>query len=190
MAGSLNIISVSAARSCRWRHTGIPGLAGVNHDPATEALFVVDSTRRRKPVTGARSALSGYQKGHCFYCFESFSLLDPLPPDVDHFFPHSLLAAGTGALIDGVWNLVLSCRRCNRGICGKSNLVPSLRLLERLSRRNEFLIGSHHPLRETLMKQTGASEIERRQFLNAMHMEAMGVLVHEWEPVEVAEPLF
>lgn len=190
MAGSLNIISVSAARSCRWRHTGIPGLAGVNHDPATEALFVVDSTRRRKPVTGARSALSGYQKGHCFYCFESFSLLDPLPPDVDHFFPHSLLAAGTGALIDGVWNLVLSCRRCNRGICGKSNLVPSLRLLERLSRRNEFLIGSHHPLRETLMKQTGASEIERRQFLNAVHMEASAVLIHQWEPVEVAEPLF
>jgi hypothetical protein len=66
----------------------------------------------------------------------------------------------------------------------------SLRLLERLSKRNEFLIASHHPLRETLMKQTGASEIERRQFLNAMHMEAMGVLVHEWEPVEVAEPLF
>jgi hypothetical protein len=40
------------------------------------------------------------------------------------------------------------------------------------------------------MKQTGANEVERRQFLNAMHMGAMGVLVHEWEPVEVAEPLF
>jgi hypothetical protein len=40
------------------------------------------------------------------------------------------------------------------------------------------------------MRQTGANEIERRRFLNALHMEAMGVLVHGWEPVEVAEPLF
>ena len=165
-------------------------LVAVSHDPATEAFFVVDSARRRRSVTGARGALSGYQKGHCFYCFDSFSLLDPVPPDVDHFFPHSLLAAGTGALIDGVWNLVLACRRCNRGASGKFNLVPSIRLLERLSKRNEFLIASYHPLRETLMKQTGANEIERRRFLNALHMEASAVLIHQWEPVEIAEPLF
>jgi len=55
-----------------------------------------------------------------------------------------------GNAIDGVWNLVLSCRRCNRGAGGKSNRVPTLRLLERLSTRNEFLISSHHPLREKI----------------------------------------
>jgi hypothetical protein len=35
-------------------------------------------------------------------------------------------------------------------------------LLERLSRRNEFLIESHHPLRETLILQTGHT-VQARQ---------------------------
>jgi len=26
--------------------------------------------------------------------------------------------------------------------------------------------------------------------LNALHMEASAVLIHQWEPVEIAEPLF
>jgi transposase-like protein len=106
----------------------------VNYDSATEQLFL-DSTRRRASITGARAALSGYQKGHCFYCFTPFSLLDPSPPDVDHFFPHSLKTHGLGKNIDGVWNLVLACRRCNRGISGKSDSVPNIKLLERLSKR-------------------------------------------------------
>jgi hypothetical protein len=38
----------------------------VGHDPATEGLFVVDQSLRRRAITGARNALSGYQKGHCF----------------------------------------------------------------------------------------------------------------------------
>jgi 5-methylcytosine-specific restriction endonuclease McrA len=80
---------------------------------------------------GAWDALSGYQKGHWFYCFRSFSLLGPEPPDVDHFFPHSLKAVGMVA-VDGVRNLVLSCPRCNRGAGGKSNRVPTLKLPDRL----------------------------------------------------------
>jgi hypothetical protein len=150
----------------------------------------VDSNRRRAPITGARAALSGYQKGHCFYCFNPFSLLDPSPPDVDHFFPHSLKTVGLGKTIDGVWNLVLACRRCNRGVAGKSDRVPSLKLLERLSKRNNFLIESHHPLRETLILQTGASETQRHDFLNSFHTEAVAVLIHQWEPAEAATPAF
>lgn len=173
-----------------WELGLSPSLLAVSHDPATDALFVVDATRRRKPITGARDALSGYQKGHCFYCFDSISLGGPEPPDVDHFLPHALKTLWGGPLLDGVWNLVIACRRCNRGIAGKSDRVPSLRLLERLSTRNEFLIASHHPLRDTLIAQTGASETERRKFLNALHVDARASLIHEWEPSEVAEPLF
>ncbi len=173
-----------------WELGMSPALIAVSHDPVTESLFVVDADRRRKSITGARDALSGYQKGHCFYCFDNFSLTGAAPPDVDHFFPHSLKAAGQGKLIDGMWNLVLACRRCNRGVAGKSNLIPSIRLLERLSTRNEYLIASNHPLRETLIAQTGASEIKRRAFLNAFHMEAHAALIHVWEPVEVSEALF
>jgi len=173
-----------------WELGVSPALLAVSHDPATESLFVVDADRRRKSITGARDALSGYQKGHCFYCFDNFSLTGAAQPDVDHFFPHCLKAAGLGGSIDGVWNLVLACRRCNRGVAGESSLIPSIRLLARLSTRNEFLIASSHPLRDTLMAQTGAGEVERREFLNAFYMEARAALVHYWEPVEVAEALF
>jgi hypothetical protein len=173
-----------------WELGVSPALLAVSHDPATEQLFVVDANRRRKPITGARDALSGYQKGHCFYCFDSLSLAGTEPPDVDHFFPHSLKNVGLGDRVDGVWNLVLACRRCNRGSNGKSNRVPTIRLLERLEARNEFLIASHHPLSDTLVAQTGSSEAERRSFLNAFHTDARQALIHEWEAREVAKPLF
>jgi len=39
-------------------------------------------------------------------------------------------------------------------------------VLRRLHERNEFLIGSHYPLRETLIQQTGVNERSRRMFLS------------------------
>ena len=170
-----------------WELGVSPALLAVSHDPATKQLFV-DGSNRRKSITSARDALSGYQKGHCFYCFGSFSLSEIDPPDVDHFFPHSLKARWRGGNLDGVWNLVLACRRCNRW--GKSACVPSIKLLEQLSKRNEFLIESHHPLRDTLIEQTGDNEEKRRAFLNESHKEAKASLIHEWEPPEAAERLF
>ena len=53
---------------------------------------------------------------------------------------------------------MLTCWRCNRGECGKFAQVPAIPYLERLHKRNEFLINSHHPLRETIINQTGKSE--------------------------------
>ncbi|HJY81014.1 MAG TPA: hypothetical protein VKK81_08030 [Candidatus Binatia bacterium] len=85
---------------------------------------------------------------------------------------------------------MLACPGCNRGVGGKADRVPSLRLLERLSRRNEYLIESHHPLRETLLAQTGATEALRRAFLNDGYAEARAVLIHEWEPTAVDEEPF
>lgn len=180
----------------RWRLVEIAwelkvsrSLVAVEHDLATETFFTIDGSRRRRSISGARESLSGYQKGHCFYCFDRISLLGPEHPDVDHFFPHTLKSAGV-ANLDGVWNLVLACQHCNRGKDGKHDRVPVLKLLERLSTRNEFLIDSHHPLRETLIQQTGSSETDRRSFLNARHRDALAVLIHDWEPQEVRDPLF
>lgn len=62
-------------------------------------------------------------------------------------------------------NLVLSCPECNRGHQGKFDRLPSVSLLERLHRRNEYLITSLHLLRETLIAQTGFTEPARRGFL-------------------------
>jgi len=189
--------NLPAETEARWRlvetawELGLPpALVSVGHDRETDGLFVVDASRRRRPITAARDALSGYQKGHCFYCFDRIALDDANPPDVDHFFPHALKETGVGHYLDGVWNLVLACKHCNRGVGGKFAQVPTQGLLERLHTRNEFLIWSHHPLRETLIGQTGGSEPERRSFLNDFHHRALAALLIQWEPEPVREPVF
>jgi hypothetical protein len=115
---------------------------------------------------------------------------DALLADVDHFFPHKLKAEMSDAHLDGVWNLVLACADCNRGHDGKSAKLPNTQLLARLHTRNEFLIGSHHPLRETLMRQTGNSEFERTSFLQNQYNRARERLIHTWQPILKAEPVF
>ena len=110
--------------------------------------------------------------------------------DVDHFFPHILKPYETRANLDGVWNLVLTCKHCNRGEVGKFAQVPALKYLERLHARNEYLIGSHHPLRETLMLQTGSTEADRVEFLRKMDAYAINNLIHRWETETVREETF
>jgi HNH endonuclease len=146
----------------------------------------MDIGKRRRSVTGSRDALNGYQKGKCFYCLSDIHIdsTSELYPEVDHFFPHTLKQHGFDAFIDGIWNLVLSCRECNRGVGGKFDRIPTIRLLSRLHERNEFLISSHHPLRETLIQQTGESEDNRAAFLNDCHSKAWAALIHLWEPEE------
>ena len=97
--------------------------------------------------------------------------------------------------LDGVWNLVLACRQCNRGTAGKFAQVPAKSLLERLHRRNNYLIDSHHPLRRTLIKQTGASIPERERFLQrnfdvAIDAFAISNLDQLWKPQPMASAVF
>lgn len=167
------------------------GLVCIEHDIESNGLFSVDRAMRRKAVTSCRSALNGYQKGKCFYCFANIMEIENFgDTDVDHFFPHSLKQAGFGSVVDGVWNLVLACPECNRGANGKFAKIPTLRLLERLSTRNEFLILSHHPLRETLILQTGKTLQQRRQFLNDTYQRAWTSFIHRWEAIEVSPAAF
>jgi hypothetical protein len=166
-------------------------LVAVQTDGTGQTLFVAGP--RRIAVTSSRDALNGYQKGRYFYCFDEISVSPSHPrlADVDHFFPWLLNSGSRFAGVDGVWNLVLACRSCNRGKGGKSDQVPSVRLLERLHRRNSYLIDSHHPLRETLMLQTGRTEGERRSFLQKCFNDAQALLgVHTWEPPPQGSALF
>jgi hypothetical protein len=155
----------------------------VDFDPDTENLFASPREQRRKTITSCRPALNGYQRGKCFYCDSTLVLHGPeLSTDVDHFFPHVLKGTGIGHPIDGVWNLVLACTQCNRGESGKFARVPELSFLEKLSTRNEYLISSHHPLRETLILQTGENDFTRRGFLSKSYQEALTRLIHTWRP--------
>ena len=63
--------------------------------------------------------------------------------------------------------------------------MPAARLVARLHERNTSLVDSHHPLRETVMLQTGADAEARASFLRARQRTALDALVHEWEPAEV-----
>ncbi|WP_449416018.1 hypothetical protein [Phormidium nigroviride] len=157
-------------------------------------LLVPQRSDRRVNITSCRSALNGYQKGKCFYCFGNISIIsgaDDLA-DVDHFFPRILRNYKIAHPIDGVWNLVLACAHCNRGGGGKSAKLPHQRFLERLHTRNEFFICSHHPLKETLKKQTGDSEPKRRKFLISNYNAAKtGRLMNtNWQPAFEYPPAF
>ena len=80
---------------------------------------------------------------------------------------------------DGVWNLVLACQHCNRGPAGKFEQIPTLKLLERLHARNNFFIDSHHPLRETLIAQSGKKEKDRISFLQNVYNLAITKLINQ-----------
>jgi hypothetical protein len=170
-----------------WSLQISPNLLTVSYDPVFEDLFVRTGRERRIGITSCRDALNGYQKGKCFYCFNDIAIEGNMEnmAEVDHFFPHILKKSEQlGDLnLDGVWNLVLSCAECNRGSGGKHSQVPEIRYLERLNRRNNYLIDSHHPLRETLRSQTGQTETERRMFLQEMEKVGVHNLIHRWKPL-------
>lgn len=61
-------------------------LLSIQYDSTSQFLVVPDQWKR-KSVTSAKSALNGYQKGKCFYCFDDISITtySPNACDVDHF---------------------------------------------------------------------------------------------------------
>ena len=187
LASSVQVASLGEEAEARWRlvetawQLDLPraGIA-VQADAAQELLFV--EKPRRVGLTRVRPALNGYQRGHCFYCRAETSLA---MTDVDHFFPWLLKQRGEMPDADGVWNLVLACGPCNRGHRGKFTGVPSANLVARLHERNNWLVDSHHPLRETIMLQTGVDADTRASFLRTRQRIALDALIHEWEPAEI-----
>lgn len=157
-------------------------LVSVEFDEDNQLLFSRVNARR-VDITSCRDSLNGYQKGRCFYCFKPISLTpgDEELADVDHFIPWA--ARGEVNNINGVWNLVLACKCCNRGVEGKSSRLPSRELLQRLHARNEYFIQSKLPLHETIVNQTGKQPAQRKDFLEQNWQAAKNNrLFHTWEP--------
>ena len=174
-----------------WRLNLSNSLVGLNYDRDSELILEPDK-RRRTVITSAREALNGYQKGHCFYCFKNISIIPGNEDlaDVDHFLPHKLGDFYDQINLDGIWNLVLSCKDCNRGEAGKFEKIPTINFLERLHKRNSFFIDSHHPLRETLILQTGKTNTIRMGFLNKVYNLAEVSIINKWSPQIESKPLF
>ena len=173
-----------------WEAGVSTSLVSIEYDAGKGAFYSTDNGARRRSLASAKAALNGYQKGQCFYCYADIELEGKQACDVDHFFPHVLSSSISGVNMDGVWNLVLACSECNRGVGGKFVRVPEIAYLERLSKRNEFLISSHHPLREAIIAQTGATEGERRAFLSRMNRLAIDHLIHRWSTTARGDATF
>jgi 5-methylcytosine-specific restriction endonuclease McrA len=186
-------VNLPAEVEARWRlvetswDLQIPSRAlEVAYDTHSGLLVVATDPTQRTNLTGSRDALNGYQKGRCFYCSAPIRIdntgdgVEPLG-HVDHLIPFRLgTESGFGEVnLDGVWNLVLACPACN---LSKHDYVPHVRYLEALGARNDYLIGSHHPLRSTLIAQTGASDAERRSYLQAVYRMAELLRIATWEP--------
>ena len=189
LMGNNNHANILKETEARWRLVETAWELGVartiiEHDDESGQLITYNNSRR-KGVTSSRDALNGYQKGLCFYCFTPISVVsgDKHLADVDHFFPHMLKTLGTIKNLDGVWNLVLACGECNRGEGGKSDKIPALHLVQRLAKRNEYLIKSHHPLKDTLISQTGKTDLDRKQFLQRCLTIAAKTRIHTWDPL-------
>ena len=174
-----------------WKLGVATKLVQVQYDSVSEN-FYVDDKNRRINVTSSKNALNGYQKSKCFFCYDYISIISKSKNlcNVDHFFPHYLKTKNFKGYVDGIWNLVLACERCNKGTDGKFAKLPSVKLLERLNMRNEYFCSSHHPLKETIMQQTGETQEKRKAFLQKSFNEAKEILVHTWEPKPKASSVF
>jgi len=188
--GTAGLISETEARwslvETAWAMGMNPSL--IEYDNRSKTF---GTSARREPVTSARSALNGYQKGKCFYCYRNISIVsgDTSLADVDHLFPWALRNQIPN--VNGAWNLVLACIDCNRGACGKFDRLPDKVYVERLSKRNEYLIASHHPLKQTLIQQTGQSTTNRRAFLQAVLDSAHAFRPSKpWSTAQLRDPTF
>ena len=201
MRENVQFSNLPAEIEARWRLVETAWELRISHNllqvstyqSGDEYFFRVQDGRTN--ITSARDALNGYQKGHCFYCFSGIALDSSTETfmDVDHFLPWMLRRSEgqfTPEVLNGVWNLVLACKPCNRGTEGKSSKIPAKTFLHRLQRRNDYLISSHHPLRETLMEQTGLTVPKRKRFLNNIYDEANSLLGSPWEPKDSGKAVF
>lgn len=166
-----------------WNLQINPNLLEVKHDALKQELYIESDFMRRIKMTTVRDALSGYQKGKCFYSYQDIFVNKGSSQicAVDHFLPHLNKRAHSSeeANINGVWNLVLADPKIN---IAKSARVPHRRFLERLYNRNEFYIESKHPLAETIVNQTGKTKEKRRFFLQQQYNVALSYSIHEWSP--------
>ena len=172
----------------RWRlvetawATGLnPGLvAPIEYDEDNQTLFTMRKLRRRN-VSGVVLSLSGYQDGRCAYCQQPMSQRGTGKPIVEHVLPLVLRRQRwEGPPLDAVWNLVLSCQPCNSEKWGRA---PHESWMPWLQQRNDDLIASHHPLRQTLMAQTGDTAAVRAATLRTAYRLATERLPATWTPL-------
>ena len=130
-----------------------------------ENTFYSVTRDKRTNLRAAVDILAPYQKERCFYCNREINRKvdsqDDSFPDVDHFLPFSIIvnSSDIGFNPNGVWNLVVSCKACNRGKDGKFDAPPSKVFYEKLKKRNLLYVEEHrHSLKNSILMSLGASD--------------------------------
>ena len=176
----------------------------IQYDRVTNDLYRqrIDKLRRQN-ITSAKSALNGYQEGKCFYCNNEIILeakrKEKGACEVDHFFAWDFykktfygdIETSLGKEVDRIWNLVLACEKCNRQ---KSSKMPNKdqnlkapNYLRKLHDKNNALIKSPLPLKESIMQDTGITERDRASFLDKVYNELFSIKPYSWKPELVEE---
>ncbi|MDM1696186.1 HNH endonuclease [Thiopseudomonas alkaliphila] len=155
--------------------------------PVSNSTFM--HSHLRTNLSYVRGPLNGYQKGKCFYCYRPITIESNQATtcDVDHVIPMSIQYGSTYDLqLNEAWNLVLACQQCNRWEAGgKAGNMPLFKFIESLYRRNEYLIASAHPLRENILRRTGRTTIQRKDFLRKRFEYACSLRAASWQPKEI-----
>ncbi len=135
-----------------WQNGISTNLLGYSSD--TNELYV-GKKEGRVNLRSAVSTLSPYQKGKCFYCRRTVDATlhkdDDAFADVDHFFSLKSLKESKQLAIlsdnninlNGVWNLVIACKACNRGKGGKFEQRADDMFYEKLLKRNLYFLEEH-----------------------------------------------
>lgn len=167
-----SIVAENAARwravEEAWRNSISPSMI---LDPSSGFFYTI-SNRERINLRSAVNTLTPYQKGLCFYCGIKLrpegNSSDPDYPDVDHCIPLSLFKILSAEFNpNGVWNLVLACKDCNRGQNGKFDRVPESTYFDILTKRNLYFAEEHkHSMRFSVLSSLGVKS--SFQILSAM----------------------
>lgn len=169
----------------------------IQYDIETEKLFYLKPVSNnsfmhshlRTDLTSVRKPLNGYQKGKCFYCHCPISIKSNQKNtcDVDHLIPMSIQYSSTYDLqLNEAWNLVLACKACNRWESGgKAGNMPIYKFIESLYKRNEYFIESAHPLKENIIRRTGKTANQRKDFLQKRFDYACTIRKASWQPKKI-----
>ena len=158
-----------------WKHNIHPKMIRAIHDSETEKIELECLVKgaRRINLAPTRIPLNSYQNDHCFYCRKKIDINAPrgeeLSTEVDHFLPLALSQSLSNYNLNGLWNLVLACNKCN---LSKRDLLPQKCLLEKLNIRNEIFATSKHSMLRTVAAYTGQTEPQRKRFLTSVYEEA------------------
>ena len=144
-----------------WKNKLSPNL--LVFDQSSGEFISVSSTERTN-LRSAVSVLLPYQHGRCFYCGKIINTNayaeDHNFPDVDHFIAHSYFKRSELGHInpDGIWNLVIACKECNRGGGGKFERLPDLIYQKEIINRNVLFTEEHrHSLKNSILLSLNAN---------------------------------